>query len=517
MNEPLILAIDCGTQSIRALLFDKKGNLLKKEKAKFKPYFSVKPGWAEQDPNIYWKNLCKICLKMKNENYKQWDRIEGVVVTTLRDSCVNLDKDGNVLRPIILWLDQRMAECKESLPILGKLAFKAVGMKEAVEVARKKTKSNWIKENEPEIWDKTYKYLLLSGFLTYKLTGDMVDSVASQIGHIPFDYKNKKWLSKTSIRWPIFSIEEDKLPRLVEPGDILGYITKEASELSGIKEGLPVISTGSDKGCETLGSGCVNSESGSISLGTTCTIQTTSKEYFEPLKFMPSYPAVVPGYYNAEVEIFRGYWMISWFKSEFAQKELIEAKEKNIAPEELLNERLNHIPPGSHGLILQPFWGPGLKNPEAKGSIIGFGDVHTRVHIYRAIIEGINYALIDGIEKIERKSGNNIKRITVSGGGSQSDAICQITADMFNRPVYRTQTHEASGLGAAVVGFVGIGVYNSYEKAVREMVHYTSEFKPTEKNVGIYRDLYENVYKKIYPRLKDLYKDIKDITGYPEY
>ncbi len=517
MTDPLILTIDCGTQSIRAFLFDKKGAFRAKEKIKFKPYFSENPGWAEQQPDFYWQTICKLCQVVKQKNELEWEKIIGVTLTTIRDTCVNVDKNGNVLRPSILWLDQRMARCEQPLPFIDDIIFKTVGMREAVENARKKTKSNWIKENEPEIWRNTYKYLLLSGFFTYKLTGKMVDSIASQIGHIPFDYKNRKWYSKSHYKWAVFSIEQEKLPELIEPGEILGSITKEASELTGIKAGLALISTGSDKGCETLGSGCLDIESGSISFGTTATIQTTSTKYFEPLQFLPAYPAVVPGRYNPELEIFRGYWMLSWFKKEFSTKEMMDAAKLNISPEKLLNKRLNDIPPGSQGLILQPYWGPGLKNPEAKGSIIGFGDVHNRIHIYRAIIEGINYALLDGLECIEKKSAKKIRKLVVSGGGAQSDSICQITADMFNRPVYKGQTHESSGLGSSIVGFVGTGVYKSFEEAIKAMVHYNKSFEPDKKNAEIYSNLYQRVYKKIYPKLKSLYQEIKEITNYPHH
>lgn len=512
MSEGCILAIDCGTQSIRALLIDRHGNIRGKEKVEFAPYFSSAPGWAEQDPEIYWQSLIKACNQLKTVQPQEWDELLGVTVTTQRDTCVNLDRNGNVLRPAIVWLDQRMAKCEQPLPVLDNLAFKLVGMQKTIELSRKESKANWIKENQPEIWNETFKYLLLSGYLTYKLTGNMVDSVACQIGHIPFDYKAKGWPKANNFRWSIFGVEREKLPSLVEPGEVLGQISLHAAELSGIPEGLPVIASGSDKGCETLGMGCLGLETASLSFGTSATVQTTSRAYIEPMQFMPAYPASIPGYYNPEIQIRRGYWMISWFKQEFCHRELLEARERNIAPESLLNERLDEIPPGSDGLLLQPFWGAGLKMPEAKGAIIGFGDVHTRAHIYKAIIEGINYGLLAGLEGLEKRSGTKVQRLMVSGGGSQSDAICQITADMFNRPVYRGTTYEASGLGAAINGFVGVGIYDNYEDAVHNMVHYSQVFEPDDQKASIYRELYARVYTRIYPRLKGLYQEIQKIT-----
>ena len=518
MSDKYVLTIDCGTQSIRALIFDKSGTLIGKRKRDFEPYFSNYPGWAEQNPEVYWDNLCIVCKELKEDCEDIWNKVCGVVVTTLRDTCVNLDKDGNVLRPAILWLDQRTADVVKDFSYVENLAFKTIGMKEAINISQKKGKAYWIRQHEPEIWEKTDKYILISAYLHFKLTGKIVDSIANQIAHIPFDYKNKCWPSSNkSYRWTLFGVEREKLPLLVNPGETIGEITKEAAELTGIRQGIILIAGASDKGCETLGNGCLSTESASISFGTTATVQTTSKKYFEAIKFMPAFPSAMEGHYNPEVGIFRGYWMISWFKKEFSMREMQEALGKGISPESLLNERLDEIPPGSHGLMLQPYWGPGLKMPDAKGAIIGFGDVHTRAHIYRAIIEGINYALLEGIEKIEKITGKKIKEIAVCGGGSQSDTICQITSDMLNRKIYKGQTYEISALGASIIGYVALGVYGSYEEAIKHMFIRTKEFTPNAFNAEIYQKLYKKVYLKIYPSLKNIYKDIKEITGYPKY
>lgn len=517
MDNKYVLSIDCGTQSVRALIFDSVGTLIGKEKLDFIPYFSTEPGFAEQDPQVFWEGICRVCKNLKDNFEDIWDEILSVTVTTQRDTGINLDKNGKVLRPAIIWLDQRMAKCSKPISFKYRVMFSLVGMNKAIEVSRRKSKANWIKENQPYIWDKTYKYLLLSGYFNYKLTGKFIDSIASQIGHIPFNYRKKQWPQKEKdYRWETFGIEKDKLPELVEPGTILGYINKDVSQETGIKIGIPVIASGSDKGCETIGTGCKSLEYVNLSFGTTATVQGMSEKYFEPLRFMPAYPACIQGYYNPEFEIFRGYWMISWFKKEFAAKESIEAKEKGITEEEILNKRLMEIPPGSHGLILQPYWGPGLKSPKAKGAIIGFGDIHTRIHIYRAIIEGINYGLLDGINKIEKKSKVKVKYVMVSGGGSQSNTICQITSDMLNRKVYKSHTHETSGLGAAIVSFVALGIYPNFHEAVDNMVHYKVVFEPDKDNALIYSKLFNRVYKKVYLRLSYLYSEIQRITNYPD-
>lgn len=514
--EKVLLAFDCGTQSLRAMLFDPAGELLAKAKVAYEPYLSPNPGWAEQDPELYWRSLCTACLTLKAEHPGLFAAIAGIAVTTLRDSLINVDRQGRPLRPAILWLDQRKAESRARISTGRKLAYSAVGMREAVAVIEHEAKANWIRQNQPDVWENTHKYLQVSGFLNYRLTGVFVDSAASQIGHVPFDHRRRTWARAGDIKSLIMPVEREKEPDLVEPGALIGTVTDRAANETGLMKGLPVVAAGSDKGCETIGVGCVSPDAASLSFGTTATIQTTSRRYFEPIRFMPAYTAALPGYYNPEVEIFRGYWMISWFKQEFGEHEMVEAMRTGEAPEVLLNRLLETVPAGSMGLVIQPYWSPGLKTPEAKGAMIGFGDVHSRAHIYRAIIEGLGYALLDGMHHIERAGGVRIRQLMVSGGGSQSDDICQITADIFDRPVNRGATHEAAGLGAAIVAAVGIGIHSDFRRAIDWMVRYTRTFTPREEFVRVYHSLYEDVYAGLYDTLKPLYRRIRAITGYPE-
>jgi sugar (pentulose or hexulose) kinase len=511
-----LLSIDCGTQSLRALLFSSKGELLDKERIEYDPYFSVNPGWAEQDPDVFWKSLCNACHAVKKRNAELFEKIAGVGITTQRASMINLDADGNTLRPAIIWLDQRKAKPVWVPNTLIRLVLKMIGMDEPLAKSQSDGKCNWIRQQQPEIWQKTHKYLQVSGFLNYKLTGKFIDSIASQIGHIPFNYKKMRWGKPRELTSFFFPVEKEKLPDLINPGEKIGSITKDVALQTGIPEGTPVIACGSDKGCETIGMGVVDQKMASLSFGTTATIQTTTKKYVEPLSFLPPYPAPIPGHYNPEIEILRGYWMITWFKNEFAHKEVAQAKEKGVSPEEMMNRLLEEAPPGSMGLMVQPYWGPGHKEPVAKGAMIGFGDVHTKAHVYRAVIEGLAFGLREGLEKMEKACKTKIGRLTVSGGASQSDAICQISADIFNLPLVRGKTFETSGLGAAIVTAVGTGIHSSFEAAIKEMVTYTKVFEPDRKNVGIYEKLYERVYKKIYHSLEPIYREIREITGYPE-
>lgn len=516
MADKYLLALDCGTQSLRALVFDTGGRMLAREQIEYTPYVSPGPGLAEQDPEVYWDSLALACRQLARNAPDIWSGIAGVGVTAQRATMVNVDKDGQVLRPAIVWLDQRTAR-----PVFGargpvKAGVKLAGLERRLMAVQAQGKCNWIRQNQPDIWAATHKYLQVSGFLNFRLTGMFSDGVASQIGHIPFDYKRQRWAGPWALTRRLFPVEPEKLPDLLPPGRILGRVSGGASALTGLPDGLPVVACGSDKGCETLGSGVVDTSMVSLSFGTTATVQTTSERYFEAIPMMRPWPAPIPGCYNPEVEIFRGFWMISWFKKEFAHKEVAAARTLGVAPEELLNRCLERTDPGAMGLLVQPYWGPGLDHPDAKGAMIGFGDVHTRDHIYRAVIEGLGFALLEGMERLRTRGKIHLTRAALSGGASQSDAICQIAADIFNLPMVRAVTHETSGLGAAVITAAGIGVYDSIRDAAGHMTRPASEFFPDPGHAAVYRKLYTRVYKRMYKALSPLYKDIQQITGYPE-
>jgi sugar (pentulose or hexulose) kinase len=225
----------------------------------------------------------------------------------------------------------------------------------------------------------------------------------------------------------------------------------------------------------------------------------------------------VPGAYNTEVMIYRGYWMVSWFKKEFGLRETQIAEKRGMAPEALFDDLIKDIPPGSMGLTLQPYWSPGVKipGPEAKGAIIGFGDVHTRAHIYRAILEGLAYALKEGALRTEKRNKVDISVIRVSGGGSQSRQAMQLTADIFDLPAEKPHTNETSALGAAIDAAVGLGLYPDFPSAVRAMTRVGERYEPNARNRDLYEELYEKVYMKMYQRLAPLYHRIRDITGDP--
>ena len=513
MKNPLVLTFDFGTQSVRASLINNKGDIEAISKIPYEPvYYSSQPGFAEQDPNFYFENAKKAVKNLTNKYPELLPRIVAGTITTFRDSSVQLDSSLKPIRKTILWLDQRMAVGKEKLPAIDWLLFKIVGMKETVVLNRSRTVAHWLKENEPETWSKTYKYVNISGYLTYLFTGNLVDSSASITGHYPINFKKRVWYKENFMKARIFGIPRRMCCELVQPGEELGVIKDDLAEELGLPKGIKLYATGSDKACETIGLNALSNETAAVSYGTACTIEVSNKKYHEPEPFLPAYPAATKGWYNMEVQIYRGYWMLTWFTKQFASELVDEAKLQKMAIEDLLNKGLSSIPPGSDGLVLQPYWGPGLSRPLAKGAIVGFSDVHTREHLYRAIIEGIAYALREGLEGIELSQKHFVKGIKISGGGSQSPAICQITADVFGLPVSTIQTFETTSLGAAISVFHAIGEFPDITSAMEAMSHVNKTYHPNEVAVQQYDYLYHHAYLKMYPQLKNINKDLNKFS-----
>ena len=517
MTADQVLAIDVGTQSVRALVFDLRGTLVAGAKIPIQPYVSPQPGWAEQDPELYWRSIGEACSALWAGGVARRDAIAGVTLTTQRATVVVTDEHGSPLRPAIVWLDQRRAEGVAPVGGLNGLAFRVLGVRRTVAAFQADCEASWLKANEPGVWSQVRLYLFLSGFLTHRLAGRFVDSVGSQVGYVPFDYKRLAWAKAGDWRWTAVPIDPAWLPELVEPGAPLGELTAGAASVVGLPAGMSVIAAAADKACEVLGSGALEPHIGSLSYGTTATINTTQRRYVESVPLVPPYPAAIPGAYSLEVQVYRGFWLVDWFKREFGGFEVARGEALGVAAESLFDDLVRLTEPGSMGLMLQPTWTPGVRIPgrEAKGAMIGFGDVHTRAHLYRAILEGLAYALREGGERAAARAHTPLRELRVSGGGAQSRAAVQLTADIFGLPTGRPHTHETSGLGAAIDAAVGLGLHPSIETAVSEMTRLVETVEPDPERQRLYDQLYRRVYRKMYARLKPLYEEIMAITGYP--
>ncbi len=494
-----ILSVDVGTQTIKGVVYDFSGEMLIKEKQFYdKPYFSPKPGHYEREAEDYWNDLVSVCKKLFRNGIDAKD-IEAVSITTQRATTVFLDKNFEPLRPAILWLDKREAEEVTNLGFYEFL-FRLVGAFDTVKTFQKRSAVNWVIKNEPELWQKTGYVCYLSTYLNYKLTGAFFDSNASQVGYLPFNFKKKQWEPENSWKYKAVSVRLNMLPKLVNPSDLIGYVTERASKDTGLPKGVPVVAAASDKACELIGVGAYGKYDAALSFGTTATINFNSDRYLEAFRFFPSYPSAIGNAFNVEYQVFRGFWLISWFKEQFAKLESKAAESLGIAAEELLEKRVSNIPAGSDGLVLHPFWSQGVagKKQVMKGSIIGFTDSHKMEHVYKALIEGLMFALREGKEAIEKKMNIKLKRLFASGGGAKSRLVVNCAADIMNLPVFKPDNVETSSLGAAMLAALGVGKFNSIYEAIDAMKPNGEFIYPKPENVKIY----DNIFKKVFVPIK---------------
>lgn len=495
-RETYIMAIDIGTQSVRALVFNCEGSEIANERVLNKPYYSLEPGWAEVPADDFWQNVCTVTNRISKKLGQDISKIKACSITTNRDNIIPLDKDGNYIRDWITWVDQRrVPEAVKEAPKKIKGFNKIIHTfgKDFFNMLSNRSKFNWFKYHEKETYANAYKYLTLGGLITYKLTDEYNDSVGMQVGALPFDIKKLDWFD-LEIIYEILGVRRDQLAKLFHAGQIMGHITEKASMETGLPLGLPIIAAGGDKQCETLGSGSFTEEQATISYGTLATIALTSKKFVKDRKYAYyTWPSTIPHAWNPEFAIDRGYWLVTWFCKQYA----IEKEFPQLLQE--MNEKAKNIPAGSNGLFVYPFWAPHyVLYPDAKGAIIGWTDSHHREHLYKAILESIAYALRDGLDIIEKDIKTKVKELYIVGGGSKSDVAMQLTADVFNVKPIRLHTHEVCAVGAAISGGVAINMFKDEEDGVNKMVKKDKTFYPIEKNVKIYEDIYKNVYKKVY-------------------
>lgn len=470
--------------------------------------FASQPGYSETPAEPIWE----ACIEAVRDvcSQRRGTEIQSIGVTSQRASVVALDDQGVPLRPVILWSDQRRCAPPDSLGLTG-LGMRLIGVLDTARRFQADAEINYLASEEPELWAKVNKLLFISGYLNFRLTGQYKDSTSNQVGYIPFDYRRQTWASKRMWHWKALpAMRMSHLPELVSAGSMLGQLSATAAQELGLSQGLPVVACATDKACEVLGTGCTDITQASLSFGTAATVNVTSPTYREIERFVPAYPAAIPGQFLCEQHTYRGFWLVNWFKREFAQAEQALAATKGVPAESLFDDFLRDTSPGAEGLFAQPYWSPGVRvpGPEARGALLGFNATHTKAHVYRALIEGLVYSMRENLEKITRRTRQPVSLIRAAGGGSQSDEVLQIAANVLGQPVERVHTYEASSLGAAICSTVATGAHTSFASAVTAMSHAGKRFFPQSKTAQQYDELYTKVYKRIYSQMQPLYVSI---------
>jgi sugar (pentulose or hexulose) kinase len=473
MSEKYLIGIDEGSQSAKIVIFDTKGHIVCQDKHPLKPYVLPRPGFVEHPDDDWWDAICQASKKCMAKFKGNKEDIVGIGLCTIRYCRAYLKADGSLAQPALSWMDVRVSQPYEHT-------------------------------------NKDVKYIVASsGYITNRLTGEFKDTISNYEGGWPIDVDNWKW-SDDPEAYKATGMPREMLFDLVMPGDILGYVTKEAAAASGLPEGVPVVATANDKAVEGLGTGCVGQKTACISLGTYTAAMMEGKENLKNTKCLwPKFSCVPNRYLYDSDGIRRGMWTVSWFRDVLGEGYAEIAKSKGMSPEEMMAEEAAKVPVGSDGLMTVLDWLAPVTDRYKKGLMIGFDGRHKRGHIYRSILEGIAMTMRTYVYNMTDELGVDLDQIIITGGGSSSDLFMQIFADVFNIKMVRNEVNGAAGLGSAICAAVAAGVYPDFDEAVKNMVRITDSFTPDPENVKLYNNIipiYNSITDHTDPILKETYK-----------
>ncbi|RLC24931.1 MAG: hypothetical protein DRH21_04730 [Deltaproteobacteria bacterium] len=501
MSKDLVIAHDVGTSSNKAVLIDEKGTILATAEEFYQSYYP-NPGWVEQQAEDYWEAIVKSTRHMLENSNADPSRIVGMVFTTQAMGIIPVDKLGNTLRKNITWVDGR-AEKQARWAMkrfFGRKAFKAMI---GIEITGKDVipKLAWLKKRETKIYENAWKFLDVNGYLKFKATGKMVAEWSGACSYA-FNLKKKDW---EKIFFRVLGIDVQKLPALVKSIDRVGDLTREAAKACGLPEGLAVYGGCDDTQSAAVGSGAILEGEAHIYLGTSAWVGVTTRRAPKFKNGAVCLQSADPKK-NLVVGITESAGAnLEWLIERFYIREKAELKEDIY---ELLDKEASQTPPGSDHLIFTP-WLLGERYPvsttQTRGTIFNLSLEHTRGHFVRALSEGIAYNLRWIIENFEKDFGFRIPNLKVTGGGSQNDHWMQIIADITQRKIEATDRPKMAGaIGAAVIAFVGSGIYPGFEK-VKDLVKVRKVFEPNPDHKDIYHEMFEN-YKDLYHSLKKTYR-----------
>lgn len=496
-----LVAIDAGTMGCRTIIFDEKGREIARAYEEY-PSIYPHPTWVEQRADDWWRATCNTMRKALSLAKIEAERVAGVSVTNQRETIVPVNENGVPLRNAIVWQDRRtIKECARIRETVGsKKIYDITGL--TIDPYFSAPKILWIKENEEDIFRKTYKFMLVHDYILMKLTGEFVTDWSNASRTMLFDIKNFEWSREIcdSLEIPL-----EKLPKAEPPARKIGEVTKEASEEMGLAAGTPVVTGGGDQQCGAVGIGVVKEGRIKATTGTGTFILAYSKKpmWDKNMRTLCSCHAD-PGKWVVEASIFTTGSIYRWFRDQLGQTEKALAEILGEDPYNILNREAEAAPPGSGGILVLPhFVGAGAPywNPNSRGVIFGLALGHTRKHLIRALMEGVCFEIRKNIEII-RQMGIPVGEMRITGGATRSNLWNQIQADVYNLPVTIGVVEEATALGAAILAGVGAGVYKSVSEAAENIVQIKEIKKPDPSRREIYDKLY-NLHLELYEALND--------------
>jgi xylulokinase len=494
-----LLGIDIGTGGTRAVLIDETGRVLGSATAEHQPISAPHRGWAEQAPDDWWAAACKAVPQCLANAKATVDEVESVGLTGQMHGLVMLDADGKVLRPALIWCDQRTEEeCRE--------ITEKIGAKRLIELTANPALTGftlpkiwWVQKHEPEIWKRVKKIMLPKDYVRFRLTGAHAIDVADASGTLILDVVNRRWSKEMMAA---SNLSEGMLPKVLESQEISGKISEAGAKASGLKAGIPVVAGAGDQAAGAVGMGIVRPGAVSATIGTSGVVfAATASPEFDPKGRIHTFCHAAPKRWHVMGVTQAAGFSLRWFRDQFGA-----GGDSSRDPYDRLMDEASHAPAGSDGVLWAPYLmgerTPHL-DPNARGALVGLSSTHTRAHVVRAILEGVAYSLRDTLTifadlKLPTES------IRLGGGGARGGLWRQIQADVYGMPVDIVEAEQGPAYGAALLAGVGVGVWSSVDKACDTAVRVATRVQPNSASAAVMNKQYA-AYRTLYPALREIY------------
>ena len=491
MTTQYFLGIDTSTTSSKALLIDKSGAVIAVASS---PHTlqTPRPLWSEQDPREWWEAVAASIRSVLEKAGIGGEGIAAVGLTGQMHGLVLLDEAENVLRPAILWNDQRtQSQCDEIHQIIGKEKFIQITGNLAL-TGFTAPKILWVKENEPDVFAKAKHVLLPKDYIRFKLTSEYAMDKADGAGTVLFDLKARDWSEEVLSE---LDIPRAWMPKTFEGPEFTGYITEQAASLTGLQVGTPVAAGGGDQAAQAVGVGAVEPGIVGLTVGTSGVVfATTPSALIEPEGRLHAFCHAVPGMWHFMGVMLSAAGSLQWYRDMLAP---------NVSFDDLLKEA-ESVPAGSEGLQFLPYLsGERTPHPDplARGAFIGLTLRHSRAYMTRAVLEGVAFGLKDSFTLIQNAGLGAITQVRASGGGTKGALWRQILASVLNAELVTVNTTEGAAYGAALLAGVGAGAWNDVPSACKASVKITGSTLPNSSQVEAYGRSYA-LFQELYPVLK---------------
>ncbi|MGM0168587.1 xylulokinase [Enterococcus sp. AZ135] len=495
-----LLGIDIGTSSCKVALFTENGEAIAQSTKNY-PIFRPQKDWVEQNPEDWWQAVCEAINELLTKSKIKPEKILGIGVDGQSWSAIPISSDGALLRNTPIWMDTRaQGICEDLKQTIGEeTLFNVSG--NPIQPTYSLPKVLWYRDQLPELYKQTDKILQSNSYIVYKLTGEVTQDLSQGYGYQCFDMRKGVW---DNYLCKEMNLRADILPEIVPCDAIVGQVTKEAAEQSGLSIGIPVVAGGLDSACGALGVGVIANGETQEQGGQAGGMSICTEEYRADKRLILSFHVTAEKWLLQGGTVGGG-GVLKWFEENFGQKERMDAEQNGTTSFAELTIQAESIAPGSEGVILLPYMAgerSPVWNPQAKGLYYGLDYSKTKGHMIRASMEGVAFSLKHNLDVAER-AGTEVNHLRAMGGSANSQLWTQIKSDVTNKSIDILNSDTATTLGAAILAGVAVGVYKDFEEAVSKTVKIKTSYHPNTENADVYQKNYE-LYLKLYKQLKEI-------------